>query len=64
LPLNIMTLGLFTLVINGFMVYITAATVRGFDIHGFWWAVLTSLVLSIMSFIISFFVNDKEFKLL
>jgi len=64
LPLSIVTLGLFTLVINGFMLYITAITVRGFDINGFWWAVLTSIVLSIMSFIISFFVNDKQFKLL
>lgn len=61
LPLNILSLGLFTFVVNGFMIYLTSVTVKGFDIHGFWWAVLTSIVLSIMSFIISFFVKDNSF---
>ena len=62
LPLNILSLGLFTFVINGFMLYLTSATVKGFDIHGFWWAVLTSIVLSIMSFVISFLVKDNSFR--
>ena len=59
LPLNIVTLGLFTLVINGFMLWLTAITVKGFDITGFGAAVLSALVLSIISFIVSFFVKDK-----
>lgn len=62
LPLNIMSLGLFTLVINGFMLWITSITIRGFDINGFGWAILSALVLSILSFVISFFVEDKVFK--
>jgi len=64
LPLNILTLGLFTFVVNGFMLYLTAATVKGFDINGFGWAILTAIVLSLMSFVISFFVKDTSFKML
>ena len=61
LPLNVVTLGLFTFIINGLMLWITSATVKGFDIHGFWWAVLTAIVLSLLSSIISFFIDDHFF---
>lgn len=62
LPLNIVTLGLFTLVVNGFMLWITSVTVKGFDIHGFGWAILSAVVLSIISFIISMLVDDRDFR--
>lgn len=62
LPFNIVTLGLFTLVINGFMLWVTSATVKGFDIHGFGWAILSAVILSLVSFVISFFVDDKAFR--
>lgn len=62
LPLNFLTLGLFTFVVNGFMLWITSATIRGFDIHGFGWAILTAIVLSLVSFVISYFVEDKSFR--
>lgn len=63
LPLNIISLGLFTFIINGFMLYITAATIKGFTIHGFWWAVLSAMLLSLINFIISYFIEDKMFNL-
>lgn len=63
LPINILSLGLFTFIINGFMLYITSATIKGFDIYGFWWAVLSALLLSFISFIISYFIEDKMFNL-
>lgn len=59
LPLNILTLGLFTLVINGFVLWLTAITVKGFDITGFGAAILSALVLSIVSFILSYVIKDK-----
>lgn len=62
LPLNIMTLGLFTLVINGFMLWLTAVTIRGFTLTGFGWAILTALILSIISFLLSYFIEDREFR--
>lgn len=49
LPVNILTLGLFTLVINGFLILLAAKIVPGFSVEGFWWAVLFSLVLSLVN---------------
>ncbi len=50
LPLTILTLGLFTFVLNALMVLLAAAIVPGFTVAGFWWAVLFSLVLSVIVF--------------
>ena len=44
-PINLLTLGLFTFVINGCMLKLTGDVVRGFAVHGFWAAVIGSLVL-------------------
>jgi len=62
LPLNILSLGLFTLVINGFTLWLTAVTIEGFDIHGFGWAIISALMITVISFIISSLVNDNEYK--
>ncbi len=62
LPLNLLTLGLFTFIINGFMLWVTSITIRGFDIDGFGWAILSAILISIISFVISFIVDDKDFK--
>lgn len=48
LPINIFTLGIFTLVINAFLVILTSKIVGGFNVDGFWWALLFSLVMSIV----------------
>ena len=48
LPINILTLGLFTLVINSVLILITTNLVPGFQVDGFWWALAFSLVLSLV----------------
>lgn len=48
LPVNILTLGLFTLVINALMIMLVAALVPGFSVDGFWAALLFSIVLTII----------------
>jgi putative membrane protein len=48
LPITIITLGLFYLVINAFLILLVAAIVPGFHVNGFWWALLYSLVLSLV----------------
>jgi len=53
LPINILTLGLFTLVINGLMVLLASNIVKGFGVSGFWSAVLFSVFLSLVSFILN-----------
>lgn len=62
LPFNLLSLGLFTFVINGLMLWLTSMTVKGFDINGFGWAILSAILLSIISFIISLFIDDRSFK--
>ena len=52
LPLTILTLGLFTFVLNALMVLLAAAIVQGFIVDGFWWAVLFSLILSVVIYIL------------
>jgi len=53
LPLNLLTLGLFTLVINALMLWLTSALVPGFVVRGFWAALLGSLLLSLVSLVLS-----------
>jgi putative membrane protein len=49
LPVNMMTLGLFTLVINASLMLLTSRVVPGFEVSGFWTAMLASVVLSLVS---------------
>ena len=48
LPINILTLGLFTLVINALMVLLVAAMIPGFIISSFWIALMFSVILSVI----------------
>lgn len=58
LPINIITLGLFTLVVNGLMLWLTSSVIKGFEVQGFGTAIIAALVLTFFSFVISFFVKD------
>ena len=49
LPLNIITLGLFGLVVNGAALYLVTYLVNGFSISNFWWAVLASLLITFLT---------------
>lgn len=49
LPITILTLGLFLLVINALLILLTSHIVPGFTVDGFWWAVLFSLLISIIN---------------
>lgn len=49
LPINILTLGLFTLVIIGGIVMLVSAIVPGFKVDGFLWAMVFAVVLAIVS---------------
>lgn len=52
LPAILVTLGLFTIIVNGFMVYISLKLVPGLDM-AFWNSVLAGLVLSLVNYIVS-----------
>lgn len=49
LPLNVVTLGLFTFVIIGGLVMLTAAIVPGFRVASFWWALGFAFVLALVN---------------
>ncbi len=51
-PLTILTLGLFIFVLNALLVLLTSAIVPGFDVRSFGWALLFSLLFSIVSFVL------------
>lgn len=53
LPLTVLTLGLFTFVVNALMLLLTASIIPGFAVAGFWVAVLAAIVISVISAIIS-----------
>jgi putative membrane protein len=62
LPITILTLGLFTLVLNGLMFWIASRLVEGFFVGGFWWAVLAALIYSIISWAISSLLLGEKTK--
>ncbi len=49
LPINILTLGLFTLIINALLLWFAGFVTPGFYVEGFWSAFFGALVLSILS---------------
>ncbi len=51
-PITILTLGLFALVLNAIVLYITAAIVGGFHIRSFMAALISSILLGILNAII------------
>ena len=55
LPLTLVTFGLFVLVINAVMILLVSAMVRGFRVSGFWTAFFASIFISIISFLIGYF---------
>jgi putative membrane protein len=59
LPLTLLTLGLFLFVLNAFCLWLTSAIVPGFDVQGFWAAFLGALLISVVSWALTVFVNDS-----
>lgn len=58
LPLTILTLGLFIPVINAFLLKLVSLMIRGFEVHGFWSAVFGAILLSLVSGLLNFFINE------
>jgi putative membrane protein len=60
----VLTLGLFLIVINALMLWLTSWVSGLFDlgwrVDGFWWALLGSIIVSIVSFVLNAFIPDKN----
>ncbi|MFH1083151.1 MAG: phage holin family protein [Pseudomonadota bacterium] len=59
LPINIITLGLFTFVINAFLLKMVSGVISGFQVHGFWSAVFGALVISVVNWLLNSFINER-----
>ena len=59
LPALVLTLGLFLLVINAAMLGLVALVLNGFQVGGFWNAILGALIVSIVSWIGSWFIGSR-----
>jgi len=60
LPINILTLGLLTFVINGLMLRLTARLVSGFTVDSFWTAVWGAILLSVISYVLNSLITDRK----
>ncbi len=60
IPLTILSLGVFLLVINSIVILLADFFITGFTVNGFWWALLLSIVLSILNSLFSEFKSDEK----
>ncbi len=59
LPAILLTLGLFMLIVNGFMVYVALKLAPGVDVT-FWGAVITGIIISVINYAITGIIDYKE----
>ncbi len=53
IPITIFSFGLFLVVINAAMILLTDKLVDGFSVDGFWWALLFSIILSLVTWVLT-----------
>lgn len=61
IPITIVTLGLFLLVINAAIMLLADHLISGLKVDGFWWALIFSLALSLLTGLLNaMFTDDKK----
>lgn len=60
LPVTILTLGLFLLIINAVIILLADGLIDGFEVNGLWWALLFSLLLSLLQSIFFSLIRDDK----
>ena len=60
LPITILTFGLFLFVINGIIILMAGSFIDGFSVDGFWWALLFSLLLSVITSLLFSETKEKD----
>ena len=59
LPINILSLGLFTFLINALMLKMASGVLASVEVQGFWAAVFGSIIISMVSWLLNAFVADS-----
>ena len=60
LPINVLSLGLFTFVINALMLKMASGLISGFTVTGFWAAVFGALIISIVNWGLTLLIGEKR----
>jgi len=60
LPLNILSLGLFTFVINAFLLKMASGVIPGFEVHGFWTALFGALIITLVSGLLNALIGTEQ----
>jgi putative membrane protein len=56
---NILSLGLFTFVINAIVLMMVSGVISGFEVYGFWSAMFGSLLISLVSWLLTSFISEQ-----
>ncbi len=59
LPALVLTLGLFMLIINGFMVYLAAVLYKPLHITSFWAAVFAGIIIGLVNYLVTAILEEK-----
>jgi putative membrane protein len=62
LPINILSMGLFTFVINALLLMMASGVIPGFQVRGLWSAILGSLLISLVNWFLSSFLAGLREK--
>lgn len=60
IPVTILSFGLFLLVINAFIIQLAGYFVGGFQVKGFWWALIFSIILSLVTWLLELPVKSRS----
>ena len=60
IPVTLLTLGLFLLVINAIIILIADGLISGFYVDGFFWALIFSIIISLLQSLFSVFVPERR----
>lgn len=60
LPINLITFGLFTLVINGFLLWLLGGIIKGFEVDTFFHAIVGALLLSLLMGLINWLLDRNQ----
>lgn len=60
LPVTILTFGIFLFVINALIILLAEQFIKGFSVDSFWWALLFSLLLSVISSILRPLLKERD----
>ena len=60
IPVTIMSFGLFLLVINAFIIQIVDYLIEKFEVTNFWWALLFSVILSVITWILEMPIRKRN----